>query len=94
MRTPVLGGRSAQVPPLASAAVFLVEAGLVDVYAEPHPVGEGGFLPSADGARIVADPANWWQDCWADAGPDESCLEYCLIPTDAGDAVGRSRLNG
>lgn len=93
--TPVLEGRSAHVPPLASAAVFLVEAGLVDVYAEPRPVGEGGFLPSVDGASIVADPANWWQEAWADddADPNEPFMAYLLISTDAGDAVGRSRLN-
>lgn len=93
VRSPVLEGRAQHVPRLAAAAASLVEAGLVEVWAEPHPVGEGGFLPSADGARIVADHASWWQDGWAGADPDEPYLSYRLISTDAGDAVGRTRLS-
>jgi hypothetical protein len=88
--SPDLSIRGPYVPPLAEAAKFLIEHGLVEVLAQERPIGESAFLSAPDGADIVMTYNNWWDETCTD-DPDSQFVEYSLIATDAGAAVGRSR---
>lgn len=53
--------KGAYVVPLAHAAQSLVNMGLIEVWAEPVGVGEGGLMLRKDAAAVVGDPSNWWR---------------------------------
>jgi hypothetical protein len=95
------------VAPLARAAQSLVEWGLVEVWAEPVTVGEGGLMLRDDAVAVLGDPSNWWRydpdDNWDSnedlsryAGLEDSdtspmTVIYSLFTTDATNELGLIR---
>lgn len=94
------------VAPLARAAQSLVELGLVEVWAEPVGVGEGGLMLGEDAVAVLGDPGNWWsydpdmnwdpnEDLSRYAGLESldtsSATSYTLATTDATNELGLIR---
>ena len=71
--------KGAYVEALARAARALVDVGLIDIWQETLPLGDGGgelMLPGL-AAEAVSNPENWWRydpdDNW---DPDEDLTQY------------------
>jgi hypothetical protein len=82
------------VPELAAAAKRLLELELVEMYIVPVGVGETSFVSMSEALTIVANGWNWGgggDNIESGAGVDERAVFYCLITTDTGDDVVRSR---
>lgn len=55
-------GKYRYVSELIEATLFLLERGLIEVWADAPPdAGEGGLLPGSTAAEVLVDPTNWWR---------------------------------
>jgi hypothetical protein len=80
------------VPELIKATLFLLERGLIEVWADSPDGGEGGLLPAGVAAEVLAEPTNWWRYDPDEEGPppdgvdvdlDPVVPSYTLLATDA-----------
>lgn len=66
--------KGAYVPQLIPVALSLLAQGMIEIWEEPLPLGEGeGSLMTADpAAEALADPRNWWRyDPEDDSDPED-----------------------
>ncbi len=74
---PYWNRKGAYVADLIPAALSLLERGLIEVWEEPAPAGEGGLVTSDQAAAALADPENWWRyDPDGNWDPDEDLERY------------------
>jgi len=77
---PYWNRKGAYVPSLIPAALSLLERGMIEIWEEPAPFGEGSLMTGDRAAAALASPENWWRydpdDNW---DPDEDLSRYAEV---------------
>jgi hypothetical protein len=77
---PYWNRKGAYVPDLIPAALSLLDRGMIEIWEEPAPFGEGSLMTLDRAAEALANPKSWWQyDPDGNWDPDEDLSRYAEV---------------